>query len=168
MTPRERLLACLSGGTPDQAPMRDAPLTWALERWEKEGMRPGGFPDDFFENCMDGTGYDETLRLPEEVLEDDGRSRTVRTSDGAVMRILPAANSTPHYLDWSIKTRRDWDNIKGRLVPTIDRIPTSVLDWLREVGQKKQAWSCFAFWPSEGTTAGESFGSFVFFMLSAL
>jgi uroporphyrinogen decarboxylase len=142
LTPRERVLACLNGQTPDEVPMRDAPLPWALERWEKEGMQPGGFPAEFFDNCIDGTGYDESLRLPDEVLEDDGRARIVRTSDGVTCKVLPGSNSTPHCLDWAIKTRADWDRVKDRLVPNLDRVPQSTLDWLTEIGEKRHAWSC--------------------------
>lgn len=142
MTPRERVLACLNDATPDEVPMRDAPLVWAVERWEREGMRPGGFPDDFFDNCIDGTGYDESLRLPEEILEDDGRSRVVKTSDGAIRRVLPGVNSTPHYLDFTIKTRADWDKVKDRMVPDLGRVPQSTIDWLKEIGEKRHAWAC--------------------------
>ena len=142
MTPRERVLACLNGHTPDEVPMRDAPLSWALERWEKEGMAAGGFPLEFFDNCIDGTGYDQSLRLPEEVLEDDGRARIVRTSDGTIQKVLPDVNSTPHVLDWTIKTREDWDRVKDRLVPDIERVPDSTLKWLTEIGEKRHAWSC--------------------------
>ena len=59
MTPLERVLACLNGECPDEVPMRDAPLSWAIERWEREGMPKGGFPSFFFENCIDGMGFDE-------------------------------------------------------------------------------------------------------------
>jgi uroporphyrinogen decarboxylase len=145
MTPRERVLACLHGEKPDKVPMRDAPLTWTIERWEREGMRPGGFPDDFFENCLDGTDILDYSALypPDEVLEDDGYSKVVRRWNGLVMRILPDRNSTPHVLDWDIKTRADWEALRERQRPLdADCVSQSGAEWLRAIGEQRQSWCC--------------------------
>ena len=143
MTPRERILTCLRGGTPDMVPMRDAPLPWAIRRWEKEGLRPGGFPDDLFENCIDGSGvYDSSLRLPEAVLEDDGYTRVIRGPNGITARIIPDENSTPHVLDWPAHSRADWDRLKTRLTPSADRLNLDGIRWLKGIGEKKFAWCC--------------------------
>ena len=109
MTPRERVLACLEGESPDQVPMRDSALPLAVARWEREGMPRGGFPACFFENCLDGMGFDDTLRLPVEVVETDGRTRTVRNGNGVTSVTLPGEDSTDHPIDFLIKTRRDWE-----------------------------------------------------------
>lgn len=141
MTPRERVLACLAGECPDQVPMRDAPLIWALQRWEREGMPKGGFPSFFFENCIDGSGFDDSLRLPTEILKDDGRKRLVRGPNGGTVWILPNENSTSHPVDFLIKTRKDWEQYKDRITPDLTRMSQSTLDWYRELSAKQQGWN---------------------------
>ncbi|MFH0797141.1 MAG: uroporphyrinogen decarboxylase family protein [Candidatus Omnitrophota bacterium] len=142
MTPRERVLACLDRETPDVVPMRDAPLSWAIQRWEKEGMRPGGWPADFFENCIDGTGFDETLQIETEILKDDGRTRVVRNSNGVTEQILPGQNATSHQLEWTVKNRTDWERLKTRLSPDLNRVSRETRNWLGEIGRKKETWLC--------------------------
>ena len=141
MTPRERVLACLAGECPDCVPMRDAPLRWAIERWEREGMPKNGFPSSFFENCIDGSGFDDSLRLPTEILENDGRKRLVRGADGVTAWILPHENSTSHAIDFLIKTRKDWEHHKDRLTLDITRMSPKTLEWYRELSAKRRSWS---------------------------
>lgn len=145
MTARERVLACLAGGKPDEVPMRDAPLSWTLKRWEKEGMRPGGFPGDFFENCIDGTGLDiKDKNSALEILEDDGRSRITRSPDGTITRSFPCSNSTPHVLEYGIKNRTDWERFTATREPPIDAslLDKKALAWMKDIGEQKQTWCC--------------------------
>lgn len=142
MTPRERVLACLAGECPDMVPMRDAPLGRAIARWEQEGMKKGGFPSVFFENCIDGTGFDDSLQLPVETIRDDGRERLVRNANGVTMLELPGEDCTSHPMGFLIKTRANWEKHKDRITPDIRRISQPTLDWYRELGVKRESWTC--------------------------
>jgi uroporphyrinogen decarboxylase len=142
MTPREQVLACLAGERPDRVPMRDAPLGLAIERWEQEGMPKGGFPSCFFKHCIDGTGFDDSLRLPLDVLEDDGKMRLSRDANGVTRQQLIHSSASDHPTDFLIKTRADWETHKGRLAPDIGRIPKATLDWYRDLGAKRKTWAC--------------------------
>ena len=145
MTPRERVMACLSKGCPDEAPMRDAPLTNAMARWRREDMPEGGFPSYFFENAIDGCGYDSSLRLPTEVLEDDGRKRIAKSSNGVTYMELPGTDVTSHPMDFLIKTREDWQKYKDRITPDISRMGESTVNWYKELSAKQETWLCVVF-----------------------
>lgn len=142
MTPRERVLACLAGECPDKIPMRDAPLGLTMQRWEQEGMSKGAFPSAFFENCVDGGGFDDSLQLPVEVIEEGASKRIVRGANGVTSLELPNEDCTSHPLDFLIKTRADWEKHKDRIAPDIRRIPKPTLDWYRELSAKQESWSC--------------------------
>jgi len=144
MTPRECVLACLAGEKPDRVPMRDAPLALAIERWEREGMPKGGFPSFFFENCIDGGSFDDSLRLPSEVLEDDGVKRVGRDSNGVVYMSLVNSSSTSHPVEFLIKTREDWNRYKDRIVPDPSRISPATLDQYRQWSRTRQSWLCLS------------------------
>jgi len=145
MTPRERVLACINGERPDEAPMRDAPLANAIRRWGSEGMPEGGFPSYFFENCIDGMAYDSSLRLPAEVLEDDGRKRIAKSSNGVTYMELPGTDVTIHPIDFLIKTRKDWERYKERITPDLSRMSQSMLNWYKELSAKRETWLCVVF-----------------------
>lgn len=122
--------------------MRDAPLGLAIERWEREGMAKGGFPSAFFPNCIDGCGFDDSLQLPVEVIEDDGTQRVARNANGVTMLELPHEDATSHPVEFLINTRADWERYKDRLVPDLRRIPAATLDWYRDLGAKRETWTC--------------------------
>jgi len=62
----------------------------------------------------------------EEVLSEDENSRVVRNGCGIVCRNLKDNSSMPQFLDFPVKTRDDWEQMKWRLDPdTPQRYP----DW---------------------------------------
>lgn len=146
MTPRERVLACLRRETPDEVPMRDSPLKWTLQRWEREGMRPNGFPDDFMENCMDGSGfYDEKPQgIHTEIIEDREDHQIIRQEVcGTVSRAMHMIdrNSTAHIIEWPYKSRDDWERVKEKIVPGRARLNKKSIEWIKGVIKKGKAWT---------------------------
>jgi uroporphyrinogen decarboxylase len=90
-----------------------------LERWRAEGM--DAEPDLFF-------GYDynrdwplvsqELLpSVPEKVLEETDGYRLVRRNDGALIRERTDGESIPQWLEYPLKTRKDWEE---RFLPRLD------------------------------------------------
>ena len=142
MTPRERVLACLHRECPDMVPMRDQPLKWAVERWEREGMPEGAFPGGLFENCIDGMAFNDTLGLPVETIKDEGRRRLVRNANGVTQWVMHDANATPHDVDYLIKTRTDWNKLKERLQPDISRVSEAALSMYTRCSSEKNTWLC--------------------------
>ncbi|MDD5707030.1 MAG: uroporphyrinogen decarboxylase family protein [Kiritimatiellae bacterium] len=144
MTPREQVLACLSGDRPDCVPMRDAPLPLALERWESEGMPKGEFPAGFFDHCLDGTGFDDSLRLPEQELENDGRVRLFRDANGVTHQQLCHSSSTSHATEFLIKSSEDWKAYKDRLTPDRGRMSDDALALYRNWNAQRHRWVCLS------------------------
>ncbi len=100
---------------------------WAetLKRWHDEGLPKevdsNEAADVFF-------GFDLSLRVPMDyscrppfehiVLEETDRYRIVRGSDGIKCMVYKdGSSSIPHYLEFPLKDRKSWEDIKRRLDP---------------------------------------------------
>jgi uroporphyrinogen decarboxylase len=120
MTNRERYLACFRFQPVDRAPFWDFGY-WAEtpEVWRSQGL-PETVTDleTFF-------GFDPTHGVPVntglipafqwEILEEDEGSRVIRDSAGVVQRESTRGSSIPHFLEYPVKTREDWESFKERL-----------------------------------------------------
>jgi uroporphyrinogen decarboxylase len=119
VTNRERFLATFRFQPVDRALFWDFGY-WAEtpEVWRKEGL-PETVTDleTFF-------GFDPTASVPVntglipafqwEILEEDEGSRVIRDSAGVVQRESTRGSSIPHFLEYPVKTREDWESFKER------------------------------------------------------
>lgn len=115
MTSRERVRLALEHREADRVAIHDAPWGTTIARWHKEGLPEGVGPHDCFHYEFAGIGPDISLRLPTEKLEENDDYIVQRGANGAVHRNWKGKTSTPELVDFTIKTRRDWDAHKGKL-----------------------------------------------------
>lgn len=130
MTQRERFHAIMSGEPADALCQFEAGY-WAetLERWHREGLPPDVEPWDYF-----GITWYEHLPLqwgiwpyfePEPVAE-DAETVTYRDESGVLARRRKDGHSMPHFLEFPVKTRADFECLRERLDPaTPGRYPAN-------------------------------------------
>lgn len=118
MNGRERYLACLTGEEVDRPPfwLLWGPWGTTLQRWLNEGMPPGTdhrkawAPDDpphtIPVNCGPCPTSDYTL------VEEDDRTHTWIDRWGIRRRNLKGAESMSEFLEFPVKSRRDWEQFR--------------------------------------------------------
>ena len=123
MTNRERLIAMAAGRPIDRPPYFCFFGPWGetLERWHAEGL-----PTD--KRWDDGLGFDAGITvvpvklgyLPAfeyEELADEGETLVFRDAQGITQRVRKGKSTIPQYLDYPVKNRADWEQLKKRLDP---------------------------------------------------
>ena len=112
------------------------------ERWEQEGLPPGVNQHEYFDAERYWTGVSANLSLlptfEEELLEDTPEYRIFRASDGVVQQDWKHRSCIPHFIDFTLKTARDWDEYKKRLQPDPARIPENLEEQIRQVDASGQ------------------------------
>ncbi|MSS74003.1 MAG: hypothetical protein EXS64_21340 [Candidatus Latescibacteria bacterium] len=125
MPPRERWKTALAHREPDRVPLHDSPWRATLARWHREGL-PEEIPvHEYFGYELTGFGADLSPRFPIRVLERNETFIVETTSTGGVRKNFRDYSTTPEVVDWPIKGRADWDQIKKRLEPDYTRV-----DWV--------------------------------------
>jgi uroporphyrinogen decarboxylase len=129
MSPRQRFLQIASGARKGDLFLPfNLNYAWfmdeTLERWRREGLPADvdlcehfGFQKIGF---MGGAPYSLIPAFEEVVLAEDAETRTVRDGSGVTYRIFKqdGASKMPQWLDYSVKSREDWNALKKRLDPT--------------------------------------------------
>lgn len=136
-TGRERFKAALEHRTLDRIPITET-CFWpeTIERWRKEGLPATTGPEDYF--GLDKVAVnlaDFSLRLPGRILEDTPESRIVIDGDGVTIKRLKASYAAPLEIDFTIKTRADWDNVKSRLDVDLNRFRSDLKTNMAEQAQ---------------------------------
>jgi uroporphyrinogen decarboxylase len=124
MTSRERVGKALRHQQPDRVPIHEAFWEATTNRWRQEGLPPDVSPDDYFDTEIRTISVDNSFGLPTEVVERTDEYVTVRDNWGVLKRDWLDHRSTPELLDFPIKSRAQWDEMKGCLEPDPHRI-----DW---------------------------------------
>lgn len=139
MTSRERVLAACAHQEPDRVPIHDSPWETTVARWRREGLPEGKSPGDYFGYEFAPLGADISLQLPEEVIEETDEYVVKRNSNGAIVRDWKSATSTPEMVDFTIKDRKKWEELKGRLEWNDSRVDWEKaregLAWARKTGK---------------------------------
>jgi uroporphyrinogen decarboxylase len=132
VTTRDRLLAVISGRKPDRLPNVEFGY-WeeTLTRWHGEGLpsriRSDAAAEVYFE--LEGvTIFGEIparngLFPPFErtVIRENGDRRIVRDEEGNLCEVLSGRSSIPRYVEFGLRTRDDWERLKGeRLDPAVE------------------------------------------------
>ena len=117
----------------DRQPLWEwGPWPSTLRRWQQEFLGEGVHPPQFSECDAKLTAGVYLWMLPRfehRTLEEDDRTLTEQTDRGVVRRIFksPDAMSMPHYIEYPVKTARDWEKLKERFDPDHpERFPS---DW---------------------------------------
>lgn len=115
MHSRERVTLALQHREADRVAVQDSVWGTTVARWHREGLPEGKPIPAHFGWELAGFDGDVTLQLPHELIEETTEYRVVRGPDGAVVRNWKNQSSTPEMIDFTIKTRTDWDALKPHL-----------------------------------------------------
>ncbi|MBN1809372.1 MAG: hypothetical protein JW909_09920 [Planctomycetes bacterium] len=100
------------------------------ERWYAEGMPRDVNHHEYFnaKPWSAGVGVDLGLMpaFEEELLEETDEYRIFRASDGVIQQDWKHKSCIPHFIDFTFKTAKDWDNYKKRLQPDPARVPADI------------------------------------------
>jgi len=111
----------------DRAPLFEwGPWKSTLRRWQREALGEDGTPPQLDEcDAQLQCGVDLWLlpRFERVLLHEDERTITERTELGQVRRTFkdPDITSMPHHISFPVKSRADWEEIKGRFDPADPR-----------------------------------------------
>jgi len=122
MTSRERVLAALTFREADRIAIHDSPWKHTIDRWHREGLPEDKSPAEYFGYEFVKAGADTSMRLPTEIIEETDEYTITRNANGAVRRGWKDHEGTPELIDFSIKTRRDWDAHKHLMQMSEDRV----------------------------------------------
>ena len=101
--------------------------TETMARWRKEGLPEKVDIHKFFGTTPHWTGVGVNLGLwpafPERLVEENADWRIYWASDGVLTQAWKSQSCIPHYLDFTLKTAKEWPEYKKRLQPDPARIP---------------------------------------------
>jgi uroporphyrinogen-III decarboxylase len=145
ITPRERWRRVFHYQTVDRIPHYEFGY-WAevYDEWREQGM-----PDDFVDEAAADRYFcfDKRLTLSSrnglypqfelEIVHEDDQHVIQRDENGALSEVhKDGTSSIPHYLEFPIKNRADWEHFKERLDPNMPgRIPEN-LDELAQIARR--------------------------------
>lgn len=122
MNARERFRRTMHYENPDRLPFYQFIGFWSetTNRWYGEGLPTGMSVQDYF-------GFDKREMIPldygpipqfvPKTLHEDERYRTVVRTNGITVKVLKTNTSMPGFIEFPVKTRADWENIKKRYDP---------------------------------------------------
>jgi len=139
MNNRERFLSVLNFEKPDVFPLMEFMGFWpeTKSRWVNEGLDER---DDLFEHF----GLIEAKDVPidfnfvpsfeEKIIEETDYHIILRDKVGCTKKIEKGTSAMPHYIDFPIKNRRDFEEIRERLNPLdfANRYPANWTDIVKE------------------------------------
>ncbi|MCS6829407.1 MAG: hypothetical protein NZ749_02070 [bacterium] len=130
MNSRERVQTTLSRGIPDRVPMLDIAF-WpeTLKRWRQEGFPEDADPADYFGlDRIERFGFDGSLQLPVELIEETERWRVYRNANGLVVKEWKDSYAPPARLECTVQSWEEWLKVKPRLRVTPDRIAAPMVE----------------------------------------
>jgi len=104
--------------------MYDTPWNATIKRWKTEGLPNDTNISDYFDWDFAFFGADCTPRFPVRTIEKNERFIIRTTPEGGVRKNFIDYTTTPVIIDYPIKTKEDWNEIKKRLKPDFTRV-----DW---------------------------------------
>ncbi len=122
MTSSERVLTALNHKEPDRVPYTDNPWFTTLERWKKEGFPDNVAPSDYFEFEFAGFGFDSTLMLPEEIIEENENYIIAKNKNGAITKNFKHETSTPELIGFTLNSPEKWYENKHLLEFKTERV----------------------------------------------
>jgi hypothetical protein len=111
----------------DRVPITESLWVSTVQRWREEGLPEDISPAEFFDYEIVSFGPDQSPQYPTRTISEDDFYVVESTPYGGIVRNRKDYASVPEVLDFPCKTRKDWENMKDRLVPSRDRV-----DWKGE------------------------------------
>lgn len=165
MTTRERFQRMYEHREADRVPLLDGPWGDTVERWHREGMPENVSWVEYFD--LDHVGYvsaDISPRFASRVIEETDAYVVVTTPWGATMKNFKHATSTPEYLDYYVKTRKEWAEAKERMTPSRDRVDWAHLEKNYPIWRERGDWILGGLWFGFDVTHSHFIGTERFLM----
>ena len=137
MTARELWQNIMNYGEFDRMPV----IHWqgwdeTRQRWIKEGLPPDVNEHEYFNAVPHFVFVGEVGELyppfEEKKIEETEEYRIFRDSAGVIQQAWKHKSCIPHYIDFTLKTAKDWDEYKKRLQPDPGRIPEDLSKKIEE------------------------------------
>jgi hypothetical protein len=122
LTHRERFARTMHYQPVDRIPIWDFGF-WdeTIPKWREQGMPEGVSTDEFFGMDRQWHGVPVSLGMipgfEEIVYEEDERTRLMRGGDGVVCRVSKVGASIPTFIEFPVKNRADFEEMKERYDP---------------------------------------------------
>lgn len=145
MTNRERMIRTCQCLPVDRLPLwfMFGPWGETLQRWRLEGLQSTDWraPFDFdagFECLPVNLGL--FPKFTHEILQEDEKYQTIRGENGITWRQMKNTSGIPQYIDYPVKTRRDWEELRDtRLNPhLIERFCENAENWHNAIADMKK------------------------------
>ena len=147
MNSRERIKLIYQHREADRVPIIDYPWGGTLRRWHEEGLPKDVDWRDYFDVDKVATFQpDNTARLEKKIIEETDRYVIETNNWGATLKRFKELDSTPEYLDYSVKTAKDWFQIKKKINTDDDRIPWDLLKNNYDKWKAEGQWIRAGFW----------------------
>lgn len=123
MNSYERIKRMYEHREADRVPIMDDAWKGTVRRWRNEGMPANVEWWDYFDiDRPIKLNVDISPRLPKKILEENDRYVISTTSWGVTLKSFKEEDSTPEFLDFSIRTEEAWEKTKALMTLDDDRI----------------------------------------------
>ncbi|UCD29787.1 MAG: hypothetical protein JSV03_04700 [Planctomycetota bacterium] len=151
MTSRERMLAALRRQTTDRTARHEHFWPETADVWVEQGLPADTDLADYFGSDLRGVdGYDHTLGLPEEVLEETEDWEIRRDGNGVSKKFWKKHSGVPEFTgEFAVQNYQQWNEYKDRLLD-----PAGRLNLKETVGRSHElrdggyfvVWGVMGFW----------------------
>ena len=128
MDSRERILTILKGGIPDRVGRMESCWSETINAWKEQGLEEGQDVNELFKFDFYSLPWPNlTFRFTPVIIEETDEY-TLQKDDNGVTRkdMKRESGHTPHWLNHTLKTSRDWYEYKERLTPDDSRISPQI------------------------------------------
>jgi len=144
MTSRERITLALKHQEADRVAIQDSPWDTTVARWRREGLPEKTSPTRFFGYEFERIGADLSLRFKGEVVEETHEYRIHKDANGRTLKNWKGRTSTPMLIDYTIKTRDDWEQHKHRMAPERNRINWDAVEQTCKRANEQGKFFCYS------------------------
>ncbi len=144
LTGQERIRLALQHREADRIGVADLPWVSAVERWHKEGLPPDRSANEFFGYDLVEIRPDTSLRLPTRTVEDTDDYTVVLDHNGATLKTWKQGNSALGFLDFTIKSRADWEEYKPRAMWDSKRVDWAAAHEAYATSRRRGQFICYS------------------------
>ncbi len=106
------------------------------ERWLKEGMPADVNEHEYFQAVPTTAWIAINIALypafEKEIFEETQEYQIFRDEGGVIQKSWKNRSNIPHYIDFTLKSVKDWDIYKKKLQPSSERIPANIDEIIKQ------------------------------------